>query len=63
MSTRVGQFQKNSYAGFVMASKTGVDVVSNDAFTMQPEEARSLAAILLRAADEVERVRKYSEQA
>ncbi len=41
----------------VSASGGGVEILSEPNFTLQPVEARNYAALLVRSADEVERMR------
>jgi len=45
----------------VHASRAGVELHADSAITLQPIEARNYAALLVRAADEVERMRAKPE--
>jgi len=45
----------------VAASRAGVEVLSNPRLTIEPAQARNYAALLVRGADEVERMRSKPE--
>jgi len=62
MSVRIGEVKPehpnpNSAAVHVQASRAGVELHSDPTMTLDPIEARNYAALLVRAADEVERMR------
>lgn len=66
MSVRVGEFEKHVggriIAGIVMASETGVTVLSNDAFSLDPERARAYGRLLIRAADVADEEKERREK-
>jgi len=55
VAEHIGDFHKISgtlrFAGIVVASADGVTIVSDDASTYTPEEARKLAHLLMRGAE------------
>jgi hypothetical protein len=66
MSVRIGEVRPElpnpSHAAIhVQASRAGVELLTSLNLTLQPVEARNYAALLVRAADEVERMRSKPE--
>lgn len=62
MSVRIGDVKPENQnphhaAVHVQASRAGVELHANPEATLEPVEARNYAALLVRAADEVERMR------
>lgn len=65
MSVRIGEVNPRVMHGqvvitadvLVSASRAGVEVDSESKFTLDPVQARNYAALLIRGADEVERMR------
>ena len=65
MSVRIGEVNPRATHGqvtitadvLVHASRAGVELDSESKFTLDPVQARNYAALLVRAADEVERMR------
>lgn len=60
MSVRIGEVlpQVDQAAVFVHASTAGVELRSETSVTLDPVQARNYAALILRGADEVERMRR-----
>ena len=63
MSVRIGEVnpdlgKENRATVHVKASRAGVELHSDPLITLEPTQARNYAALLVRAADEVERMRK-----
>ena len=66
MSVRIGEVRPEhpnplQAAIHVQASRAGVELLTSINLTLQPVEARNYAALLVRAADEVERMRSKPE--
>jgi hypothetical protein len=64
MSKRIGEVNPTAGANadvHVWASRGGVELKSEIDFTLEPATARDYAALLVRAADEVERMRATPE--
>lgn len=65
MSVRIGEVPgpptSDDPAVHVHASRAGVELLSNPSATLEPVVARNYAALLVRAADEVERMRAKPE--
>ena len=66
MSVRIGEVRPENpnplqAAIHVHASRAGVELLTSLNLTLQPVEARNYAALLVRAADEVERMRSKPE--
>jgi hypothetical protein len=62
VSVRIGEVQSctdpgGQPAAYISASTGGVEVFSDERITIDPVQARNYAALLVRAADEVERMR------
>jgi hypothetical protein len=66
MSVRIGDVKPDpmtqNAGAFVSASRGGVEIASALTLHLQPVEARNYAALLVRAADEVERMRARPEE-
>jgi hypothetical protein len=65
MSVRIGEVSPDNpvqAAVHVHASRAGVELHADSEITLQPIEARNYAALLVRAADEVERMRARGEE-
>ena len=60
MSVRIGEVPSvgHAIAMHVQASSAGVELTCDPTFTLTPTEARNFAALLVRSADEVERMRR-----
>jgi hypothetical protein len=60
MSVRIGEMNRSDgkILSYVHASLGGVELTSDERFTLEPVAARNGAAVLVRAADEVERMRR-----
>lgn len=60
MSARIGEIHRGDgrVLSYVHASLGGVEMTSDEKFSMEPVEARNAAALIVRAADEVERIRR-----
>lgn len=60
MSARIGEVHRGDgrVLSYVHASLGGVEMTSDEKFSMEPVEARNAAALIVRAADEVERMRR-----
>jgi len=65
MSARIGEVPglpiSDDPAVHVHASRGGVELLSDPRVTLEPIAARNYAALLVRAADEVERMRSKPE--
>jgi hypothetical protein len=65
MSARIGEVPgpptSDDPAVHVHASRAGVELLSNPRITLEPIAARNYAALLVRGADEVERMRAKPE--
>jgi hypothetical protein len=65
MSARIGEVPGPPYkadpAVHVSASRGGVELLSDPRITLEPIAARNYAALLVRGADEVERMRAKPE--
>lgn len=66
MSVRIGEvkpgIESTKAAVHVHASRGGIELHSDPRVTLDPVEARNFAALLVRASDEVERMRATSER-
>ncbi len=63
MSVHIGEVDQDplipgSAAVHVSSSRSGVEILTEKTLTLQPTYARNYAALLVRAADEVERMRR-----
>lgn len=64
MSMRIGDVRPETIskaAAHVWASRAGVELHTDPEVTLDPGEARNFAALLVRGADEVERMRQRSK--
>ncbi len=65
MSARIGEVPgpptSDNPAVYVHASRAGVELLSDPRITLEPIAARNYAALIVRGADEVERMRAKPE--